>query len=164
MEKRAIANGAVAVIGSLALAGSVSAIAAPYAQASTGGSEAYAAEAAEGSAQASVQKQAVEGTFSYDQTALTPNSIISNVFCKAAATLCASLPDYHAAALSYRISICGPDSQLAATVDDLSEAEGAQGHVMACSCATNLAGGGAIANAEVTGVSLASVAQLVGAR
>ena len=36
----------------------------------------------------------VEGSFSYDQDAVTANADISGVFCKAAATLCASLPTY----------------------------------------------------------------------
>ena len=43
-----------------------------------------------------------------------------------------------------------------ATVADL--ADGAEGSlVMGCSCATNVAGGGAIMNAQVSGASLASV-------
>ena len=38
--------------------------------------------------------RAVEGTFSYTQDAVSSNAEISGVFCKAAATLCASLPTY----------------------------------------------------------------------
>ena len=47
-----------------------------------------------------------------------------------------------------------------ATVDELAGEEGAASYVMACSCATNVAGGGAIANAEVEGVSLETLVQM----
>ena len=47
-----------------------------------------------------------------------------------------------------------------ATVDELAGEEEATSYVMACSCATNVAGGGAIANAEVEGVSLETLVQM----
>ena len=45
-------------------------------------------------------------------------------------------------------------------MDELAGEEGAASYVMACSCATNVAGGGAIANAEVEGVSLETLVQM----
>ena len=80
----------------------------------------------------------VEGSFSYDQDAVTANAEISGVFCKAA----------------------GPGASFTATADELAGEEGAASYVMACSCATNVAGGGAIANAEVEGVSLETLVQM----
>ena len=94
----------------------------------------------------------VEGSFSYDQDAVSSNAEISGVFCKAAATLCASLPTY--------VTVAGPNASFTATVDELAGEEGAASYVMACSCATNVAGGGAIANAEVEGVSLETLVQM----
>ena len=81
---------------------------------------------------------------------MSSNAEISGVFCKAAATLCASLPTYG----------CEAVKAAAATVDELAGEEEATSYVMACSCATNVAGGGAIANAEVEGVSLETLVQM----
>ena len=101
--------------------------------------------------------RAVEGTFSYTQDALSSNAEISGVFCKAAATLCASLPTYGCEAVkAAAVTVAGPNASFTATVDELAGEEEATSYVMACSCATNVAGGGAIANAEVEGVPLKS--------
>ena len=101
--------------------------------------------------------RAVEGTFSYTQDALSSNAEISGVFCKAAATLCASLPTYGCETAK---AAAGPNASFTATVDELAGEEEATSYVMACSCATNVAGGGAIANAEVEGVSLETLVQM----
>ena len=99
--------------------------------------------------------RAVEGTFSYTQDAVSSNAEIGGVFCKAAATLCASLPTYGCEAVkAAAVTVAGPNASFTATVDELAGEEEATSYVMACSCATNVAGGGAIANAEVEGVSL----------
>ena len=50
-----------------------------------------------------------------------------------------------------------------ATVAEMAEAEGADSYVLGCSCASNAPGGGAIANAEVSGVSLASLMAMAAA-
>ena len=105
--------------------------------------------------------RAVEGTFSYTQDALSSNAEISGVFCKAAATLCASLPTYGCEAVkAAAVTVAGPNASFTATVDELAGEEEATSYVMACSCATNVAGGGAIANAEVEGVSLETLVQM----
>ena len=103
----------------------------------------------------------VEGSFSYDQDAVSSNAEISGVFCKAAATLCASLPTYGCEAVkAAAVTVAGPNASFTATVDELAGEEEATSYVMACSCATNVAGGGAIANAEVEGVSLETLVQM----
>ena len=105
--------------------------------------------------------RAVEGTFSYTQDAVSSNAEISGVFCKAAATLCSSLPTYGCEAVkAAAVTVAGPNASFTATVDELAGEEEATSYVMACSCATNVAGGGAIANAEVEGVSLETLVQM----
>lgn len=105
--------------------------------------------------------RAVEGTFSYTQDAVSSNAEIGGVFCKAAATLCASLPTYGCEAVkAAAVTVTGPNASFTATVDELAGEEEATSYVMACSCATNVAGGGAIANAEVEGVSLETLVQM----
>ena len=105
--------------------------------------------------------RAVEGTFSYTQDAVSSNAEISGVFCKAAATLCASLPTYGCEAVkAAAVTVAGPNASFTTTVDELAGEEEATSYVMACSCATNVAGGGAIANAEVEGVSLETLVQM----
>ncbi|MFR5828726.1 MAG: hypothetical protein ACLUE1_06560 [Adlercreutzia equolifaciens] len=85
----------------------------------------------------------VEGSFSYDQDAVTANAEISGVFCKAAATLCASLPTYGCeAAKAAAVTVAGPNASFTATLNDW-PARRATSYVMACSCATNVAGGAA---------------------
>ena len=102
-----------------------------------------------------------EGTFSYTQDAVSSNAEISGVFCKAAATLCASLPTYGCEAVkAAAVTVAGPNASFTATVDELAGEEEATSYVMACSCATNVAGGGAIANAEVGRVSLETLVQM----
>ena len=62
----------------------------------------------------------VEGSFSYDQDAVTANAEISGVFCKAAATLCASLPTYGCeTAKAAAITVAGPGASFTATADEL---------------------------------------------
>lgn len=105
--------------------------------------------------------RAVEGTFSYTQDAVSSNAEIGGVFCKAAATLCASLPTYGCEAVkAAAVTVAGPNASFTATVDELAGEEEATSYVMACSCATNVAGGGAIANAAVEGVSLETLVQM----
>lgn len=92
---------------------------------------------------------------------MSSNAEISGVFCKAAATLCASLPTYGCEAVkAAAVTVAGPGASFTATVDELAGEEEATSYVMACSCATNVAGGGAIANAEVEGVSLETLVQM----
>lgn len=114
-------------------------------------------EDAAGASRAEVQK--VEGTFSFSQDIVTSNGDIANVFQKAAATLCQAMPEYAAAGNAGSIEVNGPDASFAATVDEMAGDEDF-GSIVGCACATNGPGGGAIANAEVQGVALATIATL----
>ena len=93
----------------------------------------------------------VEGTFAFSQDALTSNGDIASLFRKAAATLCEGLPVYDA------------DTVCEATIEELTEQTDVENLVIGCACSSNMPGGGAIANAEVSGIPVAAVAALVAA-
>lgn len=112
---------------------------------------------------APVQMDKAEGRFSYTQDVVTPNSTIASVFMTAATSVCASMPQYVASEMGCDISVSAPSGSYVGSVADMSAEEGAAALMMACSCASNVAGGGAIANADVSGVTLETVADLVGA-
>lgn len=158
-------TGALTSLTLVAGAGAVVASTAVQAEAAT---ETQAAVAVENGFQgeSSLASAPIEnGVFAYSQTALSSNKTIAEVFCKAAATLCASLPDYGGSYVQSAITVSGnADNAFSATVDEMADREGAAKHVMACSCASNVPGGGAIANAEVEGVSLESVATMARVR
>lgn len=162
-------KGAGALLGAVALAGSGLVVAAPaFADASDVNAGAQAQEGAafgaENAQRSLVRVANAQGAFSFDQGALTSNEAIRNVFCKAAAAVCASLPDYGAASAAQPVHVGGDvASSFEATVGDMAGSEGSQARIMACSCASNLAGGGAVANAEVSGVPLAVIAAMAGA-
>lgn len=114
-------------------------------------------------AASSTSVREVQGEFSYDQATVTSNDAIANVFQKAAATLCQTMPEYGVTVAKEGmgiIEVSGPDGSLSATVDELVDGEDF-GAIMGCACATNAPGGGAIANAEVEGVALATIAALM---
>lgn len=105
------------------------------------------------------------GAFSYDQNAVTPTHAITDVFCKAASALCVSLPDYQAKASNGTIRIGGTaGGETYATVDEIADSEGSKKITLTCSCASNGAGGGAIANAQVEGVDLKTIASIANTR
>lgn len=104
-------------------------------------------------------EQAVEGEFSFTQEKVTG----MGVFAKAAAAACASLPEYAVDCTCWTIALASGDTQLISSVKEMM-ADGEVGtHIMGCSCASNSPAGGAVANAEVSGVSLESVAAMVDA-
>lgn len=126
--------------------------------------QAFAQESIVDSAQgASVTVKAVSGTFAYDQEGVTDNATLSGVFAKAAATLCQTLPQY-CAVCGGLIQVSGMGASFEATVADMAGDDEAAAGVMACACATNVAGGGAVANAGVSGVDIATVAALASTR
>lgn len=156
-----------ALVGSVALATSA---VAGFSPALSAGTEqdplASSHQRIDGSASQNIVKAAnVQGTFEFDQAVLSTTADISNVFSKAAATLCSSLPVYADARSEEPITVGGDvDRGYSATLSEMAEEEGTEAYDMACSCASNVPGGGAIANAEVEGVALASIADLAQAR
>lgn len=120
-----------------------------------------AVEQADEQAAAMTDVQRVEGQFSYDQGVTTSNEAIASVFAKAAAALCDPSGEPGGSIIARAIQVtCATGACFEATVADMADEEGADSYTIGCSCATNGPGGGAIANAEVSGVSLATLATL----
>lgn len=159
---------AAAAMSALALVGMsaapMAAMAAPEANVDAIGAEsAHVAESTVKSV-GFIQADRVEGTFSFDQQAVTPTSQITTVFAKAAATLCQAMPAYVSETAATSLLLSAPNCpDITATIQDLAARDGNPGVVMACACATNGPGGGAMANADVDGASVASLAALAGA-
>lgn len=160
-----------ALVGTAALATSAAAGIAPALNASADQPATEAAASAPSHRMAAtmpggiVKESNVEGVFTFDQAVLSSTSDISNVFSKAAAVLCASMPEYGEPRGEEPINVGGDvDQAYSATLFELADEEGVDAYDMACSCASNVPGGGAIANAEVEGVALASIADKAQAR
>ena len=115
-----------------------------------------ASASAESYRAAAQAQQAVAGEFAYSQSAVTSADDIRGVFCVAARTLCASMPDYGVSLAKQAIAVSGGKS-FVATVDEMASASEEDSFLLACVCASNVAGGGAAANAQVQGVKLAAV-------
>ena len=101
--------------------------------------------------------------FVYTQDSLSSNEYISGTFSKAAATLCASLPDYAVRSVASDLRVSGIDG-LSWTVPEQMLEEGDSAKIIGCSCASNAPGGGAVAQAEVSGVSLEALVALAQSR
>lgn len=121
---------------------------------------AYAAPVDVATAPAKAGVANVQGDFGYTQLAVTSTADISGVFSKAAAVLCTGLPEYAVDGVAGALTITG-GTQMQATVADMQADDAAASVLMACACASNPVGGGAVANADVSGVTLATVAALV---
>ena len=124
------------------------------------------ADAASGVAPSVNEAEASQGEFAYDQTAITPNSIIKDVFQRATAALCNATDDFAVSnPLEWKITVSGDvDTAFEATVSEMAADAETRELIMACACSSNVAGGGAIANAEVSGVTLESLAAMAGVR
>lgn len=158
--KKAGALAGSAILASTALAGTLQ----PAFAADSDADAAQAVEAAVPQEASAVDSQAagpqaVRGSFAFTQEAVSGNATISAVFAKAAAALCAGLPQYNLACLcGAPIMVAGPDGSVAqATVEDLAADADGKTFIMGCACATNAAGGGAIANAQVNGIAIADI-------
>lgn len=101
----------------------------------------------------------VQGLFAFDQTTATPNERIADVFQKASATLCGASTELAVTAPDdWGITVSGDVANpYTATLGELAQSDGTQTQLMGCSCASNPAGGRAVVNADVSGVSLAAL-------
>lgn len=159
------------MIASLTLSGAGTAFAleGPQADASDGAPTAptAAAEASEGAASASglTSASAEEGVFAYDQTELTLNSVIKDVFQRATAALCGATDDFAASnPLGWKLSVTGEvDNAFSAQVDELAS-ENSVKQVMTCTCGGNPADGKAIITADVKGIPIAHLLDRAEAR
>lgn len=154
LKKAGLAATALIVMGSSA------SIAAMPAFAQADNATAQAAAASESSALLNqstyVSVPNVQGEFSYDQTTTMSNERIANVFRKASSIVCgAKNYQSNATAGNWEITVAGDvDAGFTATLDDIKKSNAATKKVMTCACSNNLAGGGAIATANVEGASI----------
>lgn len=155
------ARTAGAVLGAIALASSgLAAVTPAVASAQNAGAAAGAAESNDMARQCAMSTtKYVAGSFTYSQAAITPAADISAVFCKAASALCTSLPAYGEAAASQGIALHFNSESLGVFAGG--GGDDGEGMLMACSCSTNAAGGGAIANAAVSGTSVRTLSQML---
>lgn len=132
------------------------------AEAGTGDSTALAAtESNVQDVSKSTSIKVVEGVFSYTQGEITPTSAIKEAFASASKYLCGSgYVDGASEAVSpqdWTIAVHGDvENAYSATLAEMSE-KGAAKLTMMCTCAGNPAGGIASADADVLGVSVASI-------
>ena len=103
-----------------------------------------------------------QGSFSFTQDKLSSDADIKAAFKGASQAICGSIrvAGQEIAARSVRVS--SPERSFDATVQEMAESGEAQHFVMACVCMGNPAGGRDVVNADVDGVSVASIAKLAG--
>lgn len=138
---------------SLIIGGTAPALAAEPASAEGQAPEASLAQEGSLSADVVVKADALQGEFSWNQTEITPNSVIAKMFRNAAASLCGSTVDFVADnPLGWKIAVTGDvQNAFTASVDDLASEESVE-QAMTCTCASNPSDGAAIINADVKGI------------
>ena len=96
---------------------------------------------------------ATAGQFAWDQSSITPNAVIRDVFRAATNALCNATNDLAVDnPLQWRISVSGDvDNAFTATVDELAQEQAVQ-QTMTCSCGGNPSDGKAIITADVKGI------------
>lgn len=165
MLKKLGTVGLAAIAGSSLLVGPAFAVS--NAIAGSDGATGPAEERATGSAAKAGSIDVVEGKFTYNQTELSTNEEINRALGRSAKYLCGSQAggeagEFFGSSLEWTISVGGEvENEFSATLEELSE-EGASSIVMGCSCAGNLAGGLATANAGVMGVTVSSIMEAAG--
>ena len=155
---------AVAVTSSVLLLGAGSLAAAPILANAAPDMAAASSNISTDSPNSKDQTRGINGSFSYSQAVVSSNESIANVFSKAAASLCISLPAY-AASMTPGVSVnFGPAGEhFSASIGEMADESDADTMLMGCACVGNTAGGGAIMNANVSGVSVASLIAMMGA-
>lgn len=141
----------------LALGGAGALVAAPFIAVDDAWADAAATQPADADGIGAAKAvRTVLGQFSFDQATITPNSVIKNIFQKAAAVLCDGATELTVGnADDWEITVSGDVAAgYTATLGDLA-ADNEHQKIMGCTCASNTAGGTAAINAEVTGVPLA---------
>lgn len=156
-------------LGLIMAATSVAAVLPSDALAAPTSTDGTAQEAAVEASAAPVRAEAkVEGVFSFSQEAVTDNGYISQVFRKASAVLCQAPYLAEAAAAGLPIQVTGSVDEGFAVVVGEGESENdgraRETKLVGCACSTNGPGGGAVANAEVAGLTLESLAARAGIR
>lgn len=163
-EMKAKGRAAAGTLASLTMIASMSAVPALAAQPADG-ADAVAVPAGghevtgENAAVARTVKVArAEGTFSWDQTTITPNETIKELFQKAVRVICgAGIPLAVENPLDWTLTVSGAvDDAYTASVGELAGDDTVQ-QKMTCTCGGNPAGGRAIITADVKGVPVEAI-------
>lgn len=102
-----------------------------------------------------------QGEFSYTQDAITANEAIRGVFAKASSAVCASLPAYDLSHMGLKTIVKNGSAEMIACIEDMLDGKPST-KIVGCACSSDIAGGGAVANAEVSGMSIKSMAVMMG--
>lgn len=154
MAKHVKTIGALAATG-LLMTGAASGAAALAADATDSGAQAAeASQAVESQASYSgaVEVSNVQGEFAFTQDAVTSNEAIASTFCTAVASMCSTASSF-VGGEDWSVLVNGEE----VTASELDSDESSTTTVMGCACSANVAGGGAVANAEATGVAVADL-------
>jgi DMSO/TMAO reductase YedYZ molybdopterin-dependent catalytic subunit len=156
-----------ALVGTALLGTATTALAASASQAPAADepvpSVAAVVQTAEEGARGLVKVANVQGTFSYSQDVEMPNEAVKAVFQKTKAAVCNTITVYESAVEDFLISVGGAvPAPYTATVAQMADQTQTTAATVSCSCTSNSAGGWAIANSRVSGVSVSDVARLAG--
>lgn len=131
-------------------------------EAADGAAAAQAVQAHEQGALVHVTSDQVAGSFSFTQDELSSTEDIAGTFRKTTAVLCSSTYKQVEGAENWQIQVGGDVMhEFSATLAELAP-EHATSSVITCACSNNGAGGNAIVNARVTGITVASLAAQAG--
>ncbi len=109
-----------------------------------------------------VKADQVYGDFSFTQNELSSNADIASTFRKTTSVLCSSTYKQVEDTENWQIEVGGDVmNEFSATLAELAP-EHATSSVITCACSNNGAGGNAIINAKVTGITIASLAAQAG--
>lgn len=154
-------NATVGVLTTLAMGASM--MAGPMAALASGqadqGAEPQSAPEAKGSAtvHSGLVKTAAIGTFSFDQTYVSPTADVARLQGVAQVACGGANASSQVRSADWQLTVSGDvDNAFCATIGELVEDESTP-QLMTCSCGGNPAGGRAIVNAEVGGVSIESL-------
>lgn len=157
-----VAGAAVAL-----LAGNASALVADAQTGDSWSSTSTATEASETTAGSGVvERDKVEGSFSFTQGEVTPTGVIARNLSGSSTVLCGNEGVATGEAASYEdwvVEVMGEVSNpFTATLAEMSDVQGTASLVMGCSCLGNPVDGRASANADVLGISFASIVERAG--
>ena len=154
-------NATVGVLTTLAMGASM--MAGPMAALASGqadqGAEPQSVPEAKGSAtvQSGLVKTAAIGTFSFDQTYVSPTADVARLQGVAQVACGGANASSQVRSVDWQLTVSGDvDNAFCATISELVEDESTP-QLMTCSCGGNPAGGRAIVNAEVGGISIESL-------
>ena len=156
MKKETRVIGSLAMSG-LMLAGGAAAVGVPMAEAATA-DQAFVAQTIDAEQSGANEVREVKGEFSFDQNRISETDSIRGMFMAAVNALCSPTVDNAAVAEAKPISVyVGQIETMHALVSEMSAESEMSPYSMGCACASNVAGGGAIVNADVQGVPLEEV-------